>query len=164
MKQIVSLNVAQYLRTGGKKWKIRLEYVGSNLTNKSGASQKFWEAYQIAPSTNVIIGWGKIGTVGQTVIKDFEYVLDKVQSKIDKGYEYAPGTIFQREHLTEGHLADPQQNVQSISLSGPFALIHKMVREPAGVVAFDAEGKRLMKLTHDSAVQIAAQLNLRIDG
>ena len=150
----VSMNVAGTLRREGKPWLVRLEFVGANWNTKQGRSSKFWQASGSGMG-GVEIRWGKIGSEGQAVFKDWTYFTDKIYKKLDKGYEYAPGTA----HSISAVGFD---QADQVTLEGPFAKIASLKQEPAGVVAYDNAGEKLMKLTHEAGAQIANQLNIRI--
>jgi len=150
----MSIRVANQMRRQGKPWLVRLEFVGSNWDNKSGRSSKYWQASGNG-SGGVEIRWGKIGSAGQATHKNLSYFEDKVYKKMDKGYEYAPGTAHD---ISAVGFVETE-----IKLDGPFAKIAALRQEPAGVLALDASGNKLMKLTHESGQQIANQLGIRID-
>ena len=150
----MSISVATEMRRQGKPWLVKLEFVGSNWDNMSGRSSKYWQASG-AGSGGTEVRWGKIGSSGQSVNKDWSYFQDKVYKKMDKGYEYAPGTA----HSVSAVGFD---TAPTVKLEGPFAMICELVQEPAGVLAFDAAGKKLMKLTHEAGAQIANQLGIEV--
>jgi len=150
----MSINVASSVRHDGKPWLVRLEYVGTNFNTKRGRSSKFWQASG-SGTGGVEIRWGRIGTAGQAIYKDWSYFTDKIYKKLDKGYEYAPGTAHNVSAV--GFDTAP-----TVKLEGPFAKIAKLVQQPAGVLAYDKAGNKLMKLTHDAGAQIANQLGIRV--
>lgn len=68
-------------------WRVRLVFVGKNSANKSGRSDKWWEASGVGLACAV--RWGATETNGQTQ-KDVESTnaLGKVREKLAKGYQY----------------------------------------------------------------------------
>lgn len=65
----------------GKRWTIRLECT-------EGKHNKFWEVSGAGVYAPVSVRWGRIGSRGQCVQKDFSYMREKLQEKFSKGYVY----------------------------------------------------------------------------
>ena len=74
---------------------IYLEFVGSNESNVSGKSNKFWEAaiFQEGGVYTLVRRWGKFGAKGQIKRQEFHAewaaenaLWDVAQKKRDKGY------------------------------------------------------------------------------
>lgn len=75
------MSVAQVRRAAvaGDGWLIRLECT-------EGKHNKFWQAEGIGTKGNVRVSWGRIGTAGQELTKDYHYMIEKTRSKLAKGY------------------------------------------------------------------------------
>jgi len=74
-----------------RKMKRYFEFVGADSDRGVSASAKFWEVW--AEGTSLSVRFGKIGTNGQTTVKEFpdlsaaEQARDKaITQKIKKGY------------------------------------------------------------------------------
>ena len=83
----------------GKRWILRLEYIGINPVNKGRKSMKFWSA-QGTGQADVVIRWGKIGTTGQSQDSFYRLAFKKIEEKVRNGYEVTsclfagPGEVF----------------------------------------------------------------------
>lgn len=154
MTQPMSILVADKARRLGAPWLIKLEFIGRNASNVSGRSEKFWQASGVGQGP-VEIRWGKIGASGQSIMRDWAYAYDRSNSKLSEGYSYVPETSFDSNSIRK----EP-----SITMDGPFSHIRVLARDLASknVIAFDKEGKRLMTLTPEAAVEAANQLGLTI--
>lgn len=89
-------------RTAGRNrpWTIRLEFVGSNSSNQSGVSSKFWFATGRGLAEAVEMGWGAIGNPPQGYkLGDWNDLRTKVAEKLGEGYQYAD-TPFVRMSAT----------------------------------------------------------------
>lgn len=142
----VSKDIAATLHREGKPWVVRLEYVGTNYDNESGQSSKFWEAR--GSNGSVSIAYGKIGTNGRSIHKDWYYFDEKYYEKCNKGYSYCAST----QHKVEA------EKTQPVSLVGPYALIRNVRETADGYTAYDSDGDFLMTLTKEGFEEISPLL------
>lgn len=82
----LTLSDARRLMHQGKPWCFRLEYTG--LTANGNASDKFWLATGRGRHEPVEVRYGKVGTEGRVIVKDWMYVEGKAPEKVAKGYDY----------------------------------------------------------------------------
>ena len=88
-EKLVTWEAVERLSSLGYPWK-------SCLINKNGKHNKFWEIEGRTQSENVVIRYGRIGTVGTTLTKNFAYAKKKLHEKLrkkgDNQYQYDPKT------------------------------------------------------------------------
>jgi predicted DNA-binding WGR domain protein len=72
----------------GASWKAYLEFIGTNLGNKGGQSEKFWEIVGKGLGM-VTVRWGRVGTSGTTQTIPYSKALDRLYAKVNKGYSFA---------------------------------------------------------------------------
>lgn len=65
----------------GLPWRFRLYFVDNK-------SKKFWGAQGVGRTGVVEITYGRIGTHGTTIVKDWSYTQNKLQEKLKKGYTF----------------------------------------------------------------------------
>ena len=145
MKPYVNQYDAYTLDGQNKDWIVRLEYVGTNYDNESGRSSKFWSAENEGGS--VRIRWGKIGSSGQSTLKDWSYFDKKCGDKLSKGYALAPCTAV-----------IPADKPATLTLTGPYAQIVAVIQDGAKYNAFNSDGDFVMTLTEAGYNEISAVL------
>jgi len=145
MKPYVNQYDAYTLYRQNKDWIVRLEYVGSNYDNESGRSSKFWSAENEGGS--VRISWGRIGSSGQSTLKDWSYFDKKCGDKLGKGYALASRTA-----------AIPADKPATPTLTGPYAQITKVYQDGVKYKAFNSDGVFVMTLTEAGYNEISAVL------
>lgn len=71
------------------------EFIGEDTSRKVGHAEKYWEITQVGKK--VTVRFGKIGTDGQLIVKDFEtkeeaeiHLTKLVKEKTKKGYVEKP--------------------------------------------------------------------------
>lgn len=71
------------------------EFIGEDTARKVGHAEKYWEITQA--EKKVTVRFGKIGTDGQLIVKDFDtkeeaesHLLKLIKEKIKKGYIEKP--------------------------------------------------------------------------
>jgi len=71
------------------------EFIGEDAARKVGHAEKYWEITQVGKK--VTVRFGKIGTDGQLIVKDFEtkeeaeaHLAKLVKEKTKKGYIEKP--------------------------------------------------------------------------
>lgn len=64
----------------GEEWFVHMKFVG-------GSSDKFWEAWGVGRQGAVYIRYGRNGSEGTTIIKNFTYFGEKKSEKLSKGYK-----------------------------------------------------------------------------
>jgi hypothetical protein len=69
----------------GKRWRVRLEYVGPNPKNKSKRSSKFWSASGLGRG-DASVAFGTIGSVGTYQPSHYAAAIDKIYQKLARGY------------------------------------------------------------------------------
>jgi hypothetical protein len=150
----MAIYIADQARNQGSPWLVKLAFVGRNASNKSGRSEKFWQASGVGQGP-VEIRWGKIGSAGQSAMKDWDYAYRKANEKLSEGYNFVLGTSFDSSSIHKGF---------GFAEDGPFNNIRVLARDLASknVVAFDKEGKRLLTLTPEAATEAAHHLGLTI--
>lgn len=84
----LTLSDASRLSAANRPWCFRMEYTGWNGSNQGGSSAKFWLATGRGRTEPVEIHYGKIGTAGTVIVKDWAYVETKAPEKEAKGYDY----------------------------------------------------------------------------
>ena len=133
----------------GCKFSMVWEYVGSNASNKSGNSDKFWA---VENDGQTYIRYGKRGTVGTIIDRgiSLDGALARANLKIKKGYSWA-GATAESDPASHGVLP-----LISESLPSPWNRI-RMIHEQ---VAYDQCGDLVVKLTPDSAKQICSSYTL----
>jgi predicted DNA-binding WGR domain protein len=72
----------------GAVWKAHLEFIGTNLDNKSGQSEKFWEIVGKGLGM-VTVRWGKVGSKGTTQKVTYAVALERLYKKYNDGYQFA---------------------------------------------------------------------------
>ena len=92
----LSLSRARGRMMRSRPWKIYLEFVGPNDNVQSGWSEKFWEASGRGFGASVTVRYGKIGTEGTRITKDWPYVERKVEAKIREGYRVTENRFNKR--------------------------------------------------------------------
>jgi len=134
----------------GRKFSMVWEYVGSNPSNKSGESDKFW-AVEGNNFGEVWIRYGKRGTTGRICNRGIclEDALNRAKDKVKDGYSWAGATV-------ESTVPPPTLPLISKSLPSPWNRI-RMIHDE---VAYDREGEIVVKLTADSANQICSSYTL----
>ena len=73
----------------GRRWRLRLEFMGYNPDNKSGHSEKFWQLE--GEGTTVTRRWGRFGSRGQTMADYLSRALEKAAVQMAKGYRPVSG-------------------------------------------------------------------------
>lgn len=81
----------------GKPWRVYLSLI-------KGSAAKFWEAYGASKEEPVTIRWGRIGSKGQELEKDWGYFEKTVRGKLKKGYTFS----------------SPQDDEKKLALPGEF--------------------------------------------
>lgn len=80
---------AEGIANRNRPWTIRLEFHGSNPTNASGVSSKYWYATGRGLAEKVETGWGAIGSAPQHQLIDWNELKVRVADKQSKGYKWA---------------------------------------------------------------------------
>ena len=129
---------AEQIAGRGRPWTFRLEYTGSNASNQSGVSDKYWYATGRGTSEMVEVGWGRIGSRPQTMLLPFNKLADKVTEKRNKGYNYVntPYVRMSAANLTKLGGQPPTQApaVKQVSSMTPKTLKPKSKPVPASKV------------------------------
>ena len=86
----LTMQDAEKLAGRNRPWTFRLEFIGSNPSNASGRSEKYWYATGRGLSEAVEIGWGKIGSKPQHQLIDWPELRSRVAAKMAGQYDYAP--------------------------------------------------------------------------
>ena len=148
-------------RRQGLPWKVRLEYTGYNGKNASGNSYKFWEANGVPGSTAVTIRYGRIGSAGRPLQKDWGYFAEKFPEKQAKGYDYdsrtqdtvdKPPAVSPVTTLDDGTISEIEvsQVVASTFGPGPYGQIRSVLRSVMSGTecwsAYDEHGTLIMQL------------------
>jgi predicted DNA-binding WGR domain protein len=81
----VSVPDARALMNRGLDWRVRVVYVGENLRNASGKSDKWWEASGDG-GPDATVRWGASGSRGQAQATTAADAIDRANGKIRKGY------------------------------------------------------------------------------
>lgn len=101
----VSVEEALRLSVVGKPWRVRLVFDGANAANKSGKSNKWWQAASspFDPGSGALVSWGAAGSNGQVSRSDSDSAIARAADKLRKGYRYAPdaGSPTRIESLQE---------------------------------------------------------------
>lgn len=84
----ITLQDAEMIAQRGRPWTIRLERVGTNPSNASGRSAKYWFATGRGIKEAVEIGYGALGAIPQYRLIDWPKLQGKVAEKLTKGYIY----------------------------------------------------------------------------
>lgn len=153
MKIHYTIEAARQARKAGVPWCIRVEYTGYNPNTKDGHSSKFWSASGEGYGT-CTIRWGKIGSRGQSTTKPFNYVEDKLPSKLAKGYKYAQGV--------QDTYGSPKPKLEP--LTGPFALIRALKVVPGGFQALDDRGSVLFDLAESGGSHLRDTYGIPVVG
>ena len=140
----VSKDIAGARHREGKPWIVRLEFSGANYDNESGQSSKFWEARGSNGAVSIV--YGKIGSNGRSIHKDWYYFDEKYYEKCNKGYSYCASTQYEIE------------TKKTVSLVGPYALIRNVRETADGYTAYDSGGNFLMALTKEGFEEISPLL------
>ena len=86
---LLTLAEAEQIAGRGRPWTFRLEFCGSNPSNVSGQSDKFWYATGRGLAEPVEAGWGANGNAPQFQLIDWTELRIRVADKLAKGYDYA---------------------------------------------------------------------------
>jgi len=103
----LTITDARDIAKRGRPWSLRLEYTGSNSSNNSGWSDKFWFATGRGINEPVEIGWGRNGNKPQIRLTDFPTVEDRVSSKLGNGYSYVDASYRRMSPESLSKLAKP---------------------------------------------------------
>lgn len=132
---VSSVSEARTAHHGGRRFRLRFEFRGTNYDNESCYSSKFWEIEGNGTSL-VTVRWGKIGSAGQSQTKTFYDAMDKVSEKEAKGYR-----------LVRAPKPAPKPAAPT-TLSGIFASIHRLTKKAADCYgAFNRNGELLFDVT-----------------
>lgn len=104
----MTLSAARTAHYAGLPWTTRVEFRGSNWDNQSGRSSKFWSASGVGHGP-VTIRYGRIGSEGRSLTKDWGYFYEKLSEKLDKGYNYASGSVSQKPTAPKAVQKAPQK-------------------------------------------------------
>jgi hypothetical protein len=179
---------AEGIANRNRPWTIRLEFHGSNLTNASGVSSKYWYATGRGLNEKVETGWGAIGSAPQHQLIDWAELRVRVADKQSKGYKWADTPYVRMSKASLATLtgnpivpsnpvvpATPVTSVQVplktnpplAALSPPFCLIHalRILRDGVkliGYKALDAAGDELMQMPPADGIKFAQQYDIEI--
>lgn len=162
MIPLVTREVAEQLSREGRTWRVRVV-----CTKASTNTHKFWECEGVGRG-RVTVRWGRIGSQGQSITKDWHYFLDKVYEKKDKGYYYAFGTIYDYDKVPFTVLPTVPALPIIPPLTGPFALIKSLrpMRRVSGAVddweALDHQGRRVMVVPAEAAKELMRDYKIRV--
>lgn len=133
----------------GGTWAVRLVYRGPNENNKSGTSDKWWQA--LCRNDIAEINFGKAGSTGRSspIIKSGSEAIATLRQKVREGYQ------FDRSFKPEGGEAP---KAPLAHLGAPF---DRIVRVRHGLdaksYAFDAQGGTVCALPRSEAEALLRQ-------
>lgn len=182
---------AEGIANRNRPWTIRLEFHGSNPTNASGVSSKYWYATGRGLNEKVETGWGAIGSAPQHQLIDWAELKVRVADKCSKGYKWAdtPYVRMSKASLATltGNPIGPMNptpimiptpppapvsgssmiNPSVASLNQPFSLIHalRILRDGVkliGYKALDAAGNELLQMPPADGLKFAQQYDIEI--
>ena len=130
-------------------------------------SDKFWEAtYRGGGSHVVHIRWGRRGTHGQSLDKDFAYLSAKAAQKLKSGYRL-DGPVQALEYHRQMEKARLREAAEAPPvLEFPYNLIRRINVLPndAGGTALDENGAFLLKLTAAGVRELCVRDNIAVFG
>jgi len=132
--------LAQYLMERGKPWRFR-------ITNTTHNHDKFWEAQGTGKYDDVEVRWGRRGSVGTTIVKNWPYVSAEVPKKLGRGYKLSSQTSEVEYHAWYAKTFLP-------ALEFPYSLITCYRPVGENFDCFDAEGIRIATVTPNGVKQL----------
>lgn len=191
---LITLSEAKNIAARRRPWSLRMEFVGSNPSNQSGQSAKYWFATGRGTNEAVETGHGALMAKATCHLVDFGTFEAKVAEKLQKGYDFvdanyrrmSPANLAKLGGATASAQPTPppsnpattlplaQSNTPSpvvqpplaslATLPAPFSLIASLTPTKSGYEAHDAQGDHLLTLTSDGGMKLIQDHGVPVQG